>query len=205
MTALPGSPAIQNAIPIPYYGTNVFAAPGLGMIGAVIMFVGGLWWLRSRAAKAALASEGYGHHHEDEPVDEPDGADGAFSRMPLVLAILPLILVVGVNAVFTYLVFPRWDMAFLAARFPDVAPPGNMAGLWALIIALAVACAAGDLQAHASPVVFEYRRGDDGRAARRPYHRDHTGDGVRQLLRFTHEGFNCRRASPGRVRRALPR
>src|SRR5260221_5456300 len=25
MTALPGTPSIQNAIPIPYYGTNVFA------------------------------------------------------------------------------------------------------------------------------------------------------------------------------------
>ncbi|MGP1615713.1 MAG: GntT/GntP/DsdX family permease, partial [Pollutimonas bauzanensis] len=37
MTALPGTPAIQNAIPIPYYGTNVFAAPGLGLIAAAIM------------------------------------------------------------------------------------------------------------------------------------------------------------------------
>ena len=30
MTALPGTPAIQNAIPIPFFGTNTFAAPGLG-------------------------------------------------------------------------------------------------------------------------------------------------------------------------------
>ncbi|HLU79135.1 MAG TPA: GntP family permease, partial [Burkholderiaceae bacterium] len=37
MTALPGTPAIQNAIPIPYYGTNVFAAPGLGIIAGLIM------------------------------------------------------------------------------------------------------------------------------------------------------------------------
>ena len=41
MTALPGTPAIQNAIPIPYYGTNVFAAPGLGLIAGAIMFLGG--------------------------------------------------------------------------------------------------------------------------------------------------------------------
>jgi len=37
MTALPGTPAIQNAIPIPYYNTNVFAAPILGIIGGTIM------------------------------------------------------------------------------------------------------------------------------------------------------------------------
>src|SRR5690606_2528179 len=54
MTALPGTPAIQNAIPIPYFGTNVFAAPGLGIIGAIIMLGGGLWWLESRARKARL-------------------------------------------------------------------------------------------------------------------------------------------------------
>ncbi len=42
MTALPGTPAIQNAIPIPYFGTNVFAAPGLGLIGACFMFTVGL-------------------------------------------------------------------------------------------------------------------------------------------------------------------
>ncbi|MDP2095422.1 MAG: GntP family permease, partial [Hydrogenophaga sp.] len=33
MTALPGTPSIQNAIPMPYFGTTPFAAPGLGLIG----------------------------------------------------------------------------------------------------------------------------------------------------------------------------
>ena len=30
MTALPGTPAIQNAIPMPFFGTTPFAAPGNG-------------------------------------------------------------------------------------------------------------------------------------------------------------------------------
>jgi hypothetical protein len=34
MTALPGTPAIQNAIPMPYFGTTPFAAPGLGIVTA---------------------------------------------------------------------------------------------------------------------------------------------------------------------------
>lgn len=32
MTALPGTPAIQNAIPMPYFGTTPYAAPGLGLL-----------------------------------------------------------------------------------------------------------------------------------------------------------------------------
>ena len=37
MTALPGTPAIQNAIPMPFFGTTPFAAPGLGLIASAIM------------------------------------------------------------------------------------------------------------------------------------------------------------------------
>jgi len=62
MTALPGTPAIQNAIPTAYFGTTTFAAPGLGIIGGIIMFAGGLAWLHWRAGSARAAGEGYGAH-----------------------------------------------------------------------------------------------------------------------------------------------
>lgn len=140
MTALPGTPAIQNAIPIPYYGTNVFAAPGLGIIASAIMLFGGLWWLHSMAARAKAASEGYGIHKEDNGNDDDTArADSRHTNMPLVLALLPLFLVIAVNAWFTYVVFPGIDMRYLTDRFPGVSPE-KMAGLWALIIALAIAC-----------------------------------------------------------------
>ena len=101
MTALPGTPSIQNAIPIPYYGTNVFAAPGLGIIGGMTMLALGLWWLQSRAAKARVAGEGYGDH--DDAVeqglhDESDPALHSRRDLPLLLALLPLVLVIAVNA-----------------------------------------------------------------------------------------------------------
>ncbi|WP_397473113.1 GntP family permease [Pusillimonas sp.] len=141
MTAMPGTPAIQNAIPIPYYGTNVFAAPGLGIIGSIIMLAGGMWWLLTRQAKAQLKNEGYGEHSDDDVgADIQEAERGPMSRMPLTLAILPLLLVVGVNALFTYVVFPNMDMSFVTERFPDVAPD-KMTGLWALIVALVAACA----------------------------------------------------------------
>lgn len=140
MTALPGTPAIQNAIPIPYFGTNVFAAPGLGIIAALIMFGGGIWWLQRRAATAQARGEGYGPEDEDTPApaDQPD--DGRWSLMPVPLALLPLAMVIGINALFTYIVFPQINFSFLDESFPDVVPQ-NIVGLWSLIIALSTACA----------------------------------------------------------------
>src|SRR4026209_1582721 len=60
MSALPGTPAIQNAIPMPFFGTTPFAAPGLGIIASAIMLGFGLWW-RAKAERAARRRrEGYG-------------------------------------------------------------------------------------------------------------------------------------------------
>jgi len=66
MSALPGTPALQNAIPMPFFGTTPFAAPGLGVIAAAIMLGFGLWWLNRAEGTARRAGEGYGKH---EPVD----------------------------------------------------------------------------------------------------------------------------------------
>src|SRR6516225_3725132 len=60
MSALPGTPAIQNAIPMPFFGTTTFAAPGLGIIASLIMLGFGLWWLRRAEMAARRAGEGYG-------------------------------------------------------------------------------------------------------------------------------------------------
>ena len=42
MSALPGTPSIQNAIPMPFFGTTPFAAPGLGILASLIMLGFGL-------------------------------------------------------------------------------------------------------------------------------------------------------------------
>src|SRR6476660_4116480 len=60
MSALPGTPAIQNAIPMPFFGTTPFAAPGLGVIAAIVMLGVGLWWLLRAEKAARRANEGYG-------------------------------------------------------------------------------------------------------------------------------------------------
>lgn len=57
MTALPGTPAIQNAIPIPYFETNSFAAPGLGVIAGLIMLGLGTFYLQSRVKKRLITAK----------------------------------------------------------------------------------------------------------------------------------------------------
>ncbi len=146
MTALPGSPAIQNAIPIPYFGTNGFAAPGLGLLAAAIMLGGGMAWLLRRAAAARAAGEGYGQHLDEEeggamPTPAQAAAEAArHAEIPLALALLPLVLVIGVNALFTYGVFPALDLSFLPEPFPGM-EPARVTGLWSLLIALLASCA----------------------------------------------------------------
>src|SRR6478752_1080555 len=60
MSAMPGTPAIQNTIPMPFFGTTPFAAPGLGIIASIIMLMFGLWWLGRAEASARKSGEGYG-------------------------------------------------------------------------------------------------------------------------------------------------
>jgi H+/gluconate symporter-like permease len=77
MSALPGTPALQNAIPMPFFGTTPFAAPGLGIIAATIMLTFGLWWLGRAEHQARGVGEGYSADARPEtPVD--DSLDTSF-------------------------------------------------------------------------------------------------------------------------------
>ncbi|MCB1777833.1 MAG: GntP family permease [Candidatus Competibacteraceae bacterium] len=137
MTAFPGTPAIQNAIPIPFFGTNTFAAPGLGTIAGLIMMIGGVLWLNIRAKRAMSAGEGYGDHpHETFAADaENETVEGP----SILLALLPILLVIGLNAAFTYLVFPNIDASYLAEAKYGSTKLSAVAGLWSIIVALVIA------------------------------------------------------------------
>ncbi len=58
MSAMPGTPAIPNAIPMPFFGTTPFAAPGLGIIASAVMLGFGLWWLQPRGGRRARRRRG---------------------------------------------------------------------------------------------------------------------------------------------------
>ena len=137
MTALPGTPAIQNAIPAPFFGTNAFAAPGLGTIGGLIMLIGGTLWLQARAKRAMAAGEGYGEH-----ADEGLAVEAKPQHSPsFFISLLPILLVIGFNALFTYVVFPNTRFEVLAQPLYGATTMSAVAGLWSIIVALVLAIA----------------------------------------------------------------
>ena len=158
MSALPGTPAIQNAIPMPFFGTTPFAAPGLGVIASLIMLGFGLSWLARAEASARKKGEGYGID-ADVAVDAPENqivreratASGTFdpaevrrghqsdTAPSVALAALPLVIVVGVNLLMSLLVLPRLDASYLADLAWGSASLSAVAGVWAVVTALATA------------------------------------------------------------------
>ena len=133
MTALPGTPAIQNAIPIPFFGTDAFAAPGLGVIGAAIMFGLGLWWLNGQARSLMAAGEGYGDDSQTPSAND--------APVPSVwVALMPMVLVVLLNAWMSKWVLPSMDWAVLQEpRMGGLADAKSLIGIWSIIVALSVA------------------------------------------------------------------
>ncbi len=158
MSALPGTPSIQNAIPMPFFGTTPFAAPGLGLIASAIMLAFGLWWLARAQARARAIGEGFGDDApstqtaaaaQDPIVRERATTASGFdpneighSREcgdgpPVALAFLPLIVVIGVNVAMSLFVLPRLDAAYLAQEQWGETSLGAVGGVWAVVTALA--------------------------------------------------------------------
>jgi H+/gluconate symporter-like permease len=161
MTALPGTPALQNAIPMPFFGTTPFAAPSLGIIAAAIMLGAGLWWLARAEAAARRTGEGYGiepaealagaatneklREHittarEFDPAEMPHGRKGE-ATPPISIAALPLVVVFVVNLLMSLLVLPRLDVSFLAEEQWGATTLSGVAGVWSVVVALTAAVA----------------------------------------------------------------
>ncbi|MDX7992423.1 GntP family permease [Xenorhabdus littoralis] len=137
MTALPGTPAIQNMIPMPFFGTNAFAAPGLGVIGSVVMFVAGYGWLNYRVRKARVAAERYGN---DDDTPEKNSHSQEEIRLPaLWQALLPIFLVIACNYVLGN-VIPLMNTEYLSEARYGQTKLNNVLGLWAIIGALVISC-----------------------------------------------------------------
>ena len=168
MSALPGTPALQNAIPMPFFGTTPFAAPGLGIIAAGIMLSFGLWWLGRVEKAARRAGEGYGKLDQAEtPIDDAklreratvasefDTAEILHGRHSetspgILVALLPLIVVILVNLAMSIVVLPRLDTSFLAEDRWGATSLAAVGGVWAVIVAL--------LAAILTLVALNYRR-----------------------------------------------
>lgn len=144
MTALPGTPAIQNAIPMPYFGTTPFAAPALGVIGGAVMLVIGIAWLLRRARRAAAAGEGYDEENDAAPAQATDARRTSAEATLLIEgpgflpAIAPIVAVVVLNWLFSTQWLPRLDSGYLASPAYGETRLGAVLGTWSIIAALAL-------------------------------------------------------------------
>jgi H+/gluconate symporter-like permease len=137
MDSLPGTPQIQNIIPTTFFKTDAYAAPWLGIIGSVFIFILGMAYLEWRRRQALAANEGYGSGHTNEPALIPEG-----KLVNPWIAILPLVLVAVLNKVFTIFVNSAYGKTY------DVTMPGldkpigvtisGVAAIWAVEGALLI-------------------------------------------------------------------
>ncbi|USA45864.1 GntP family permease [Acinetobacter sp. C26M] len=158
MDALPGTPQIQNVIPTTFFGTNIYAAPFLGVIGAIFVLSMGLLYLESRRKAAARAGEGYaGFAAEDAvsqtAVDIESSTQNNGSVLRQCMAFVPLILVAVMNRYLSTAIKEWYPNGFdfnaigLANYTVDVAKTG---AIWAVGLALIVGIIAA--------ILFDYQR-----------------------------------------------
>lgn len=147
MTAVPGTPQIQNTIPMAYFGTDSFAAPILGIVASCVMLFGGMFWLTTRLKKAKAAGEGYGDH----PNENLTNID--VSKLPrFSTSITPIIMVIVVNFICTKWILPSMDSSYLESEYGT--SYSAVGGTWALVIGLVVGIIL--------VVAFNYHRFENG-------------------------------------------
>ena len=139
MDALPGTPQVQNVIPTTFFKTDLYAAPILGIIGAIFIFILGMLYLNSRRKKAEAAGEGYdsfGTIEEEQIKVDIDEKESAGRR---IFAFVPVILVGVLNKVFSTLI-PQWypngfDFTNIGLDYPSI-ETAKVLGVWSVEIAL---------------------------------------------------------------------
>ena len=130
MTALPGTPEIQNVIPMRYFGTDTIAAPVIGLIACIGMLLLGMMWLTHRVRKAQNNNEGYGNHYiEDSFVEDKDIPN-------IFLAVAPILIIFVSNLFFSKVFYKMVDGSYLS-KYNLVLD--NVSGTWSVIISIVIA------------------------------------------------------------------
>lgn len=131
MTAVPGSPEIQNVIPMKYFGTDAFAAPLIGIIASLFMFGLGMLYLTREAKKARVNGEGYGNHIEKDDdilVNE---------ELPnILISVIPILIIFAANLLFSKVYYPSIDGSYLKSFNTTLS---SVSGTWSVIISIVIA------------------------------------------------------------------
>ena len=128
MTAMPGSPQYLNSMPTNYLGTDIYAAPVLGIIASALILVLGVLWLNFRTRRVKAKGEGYGNHH-----DIVDHGQDNKNLPSLIASILPIVSIFVLNWILVNLVFKS------PAVIEKYQSYGGINGNWTVTIALVIA------------------------------------------------------------------
>ncbi len=102
MTAIPGTPQIQNIIPTTYYGTTATAAPLMGIVAAILIAIPGYLYLEWRCYNAR--KKGLGFVEDDQykenaiSVSEQPSWHWLSGLLPLIIVVLMLNVLPGILA-----------------------------------------------------------------------------------------------------------
>ena len=127
MTALPGSPEIQNVIPMKYFGTDTFAAPVIGIFASIMMLSLGMIWLTKRVKSAKANNEGYGNHSDNIAEENYENLPSIFKAM------LPIMIIFIINLFFSKVYYENIDGSYLSKFNTTLS---NVSGTWSVIIAI---------------------------------------------------------------------
>jgi H+/gluconate symporter-like permease len=91
MTMIPGTPQIQNIIPMSYLGTTLTAAPVVGLTGAAVVIAYDLWWLNHE--RKNYLKKGLGYEETKGKLEIGDELVGGVEKKipPLLISLTPII------------------------------------------------------------------------------------------------------------------
>jgi len=101
MTMLPGTPALTNVIPTNYLGTDIYAAPILGIILAIVAAILGLTYLNWQVKQWKANGEHFSPGAND--VIEPMTEESRNTLPNFLVAFIPVIIIFAGNLLFTRL------------------------------------------------------------------------------------------------------
>ena len=127
MTAMPGSPEIQNIIPMKYFGTDAFAAPIIGLFASFMILTLGMIYLTMRAKSARSNNEGYGNHNDNVNKENNEEYPSIFR------AILPIVIIFATNLFFSKVFYENVNGDYLSKFNTTLS---NVSGTWSVIIAI---------------------------------------------------------------------
>ncbi|EQK40533.1 citrate transporter family protein [[Clostridium] bifermentans ATCC 638] len=130
MTAMPGSPEIQNVIPMKYFGTDTFAAPIIGVFASILMLTLGMLWLTKRVKSARKNNEGYGNHNHSSIEENYENLPNIFR------AVTPIIIIFITNLFFSKVYYENINGEYLSSFNTTLS---NVSGTWSVIIAIVLA------------------------------------------------------------------